>query len=229
MEPLQIHDGLDGEDQSDYSVMSDIIDDVVRDNQKSLMEPEESELEWHPASIKKLREARRTNRVSFQNSSNANPNPKTGVISDDEGQEYPIAGPPEGMGEFFEEERSARGEPPWVPHRDRANQEISIIEIFESDTERTDGEAQVGLPEGSITEHRKYEKISSRSKPVTEKVHNVIKPPPPSILRKRLITPNKRSIVRSPVFQSSPPTAREPSPAIDDLFARKYRTRIELQ
>lgn len=220
MEPLQIHDDLG--DGKDYSVMSDIVDDVIRNNQKSHMEPEQ-EGEWHPASIKNLREARRTNRVSFQNVNNASPNPKTRVISDDGGREHPIVGSPEGMEAFFEEERSARGESPWVSHGDR------IIEIFESDTERTDGETKVGFPEGSITEHRKYEEISSRSKLVAEEVHNVIKPPPPPIFRKRLMTPNKQSIIRSPVFQPSPLTAKEPSPVIDDLFTRKYKTRIEIQ
>lgn len=225
MKPLQIHDSLeDGEDQNDDSAMSDIVDDAVRDNQKSRMGSEQ-EGEWHPASIKKLREARR---VCFRDAGNANPDLKMRVISDDEDQAYPIASPPEGMGVFFEG-ISAGGEPLQVPHGEQANRKISIIEIFESDTEGTDGTTQVGIPEGSITEHQIHERISSRSKLAAEKFHNVINPPPPPIPRKRLLTPNKRSIVRSPGFQPWPPTAREPSPATHDLLSRKYKIRTEPQ
>lgn len=206
--------------------MADIINNF-HVNQESCLESEQ-EGEWHPASVKKLREASRANRIGFRNANSTSANPKMRVTSDDEGQAYSVTGRLERVRGFSEDEKYVTEEKV-ARHEDRVRRKISIVEILESDTERIDGAAQVGPPGVYITEHRKFEKISSRRNLVAEKVYNIIKPSTP-IVKKRLLALNKRPIAflgRSPVLQPSSPVARETSHAIDDSLVGKYKIPTE--
>lgn len=225
MEPLQTADDQEkGEEEQVDSVIADIVDSVVRPTQESYTESGQDD-EWHPASIERLVEARRINRVDSRDASTGL---EVGVISDDEDQAPSTIGSTEGVEAFAEDEgpAAAREEPPQVHCKNRVNQKISIIEILESDEEKT-GEAAQAKP--FTTKHRKYGGISFRSKTVTEKADNTIKHPPPTP-KKRLCALNKRPIAvpdRLPVLQPSPPAAREMLPAIDDTPTGKNKIPTE--
>lgn len=217
----------DSKDQKDDLVMAGVINNF-HVNQESCLESEQ-EGEWHPASVKKLREASRANRVGFRNANSTSANPKMRVTSDDEDQAYSVTGRLERVGGFSEDEKYVVTEEKVARHGDRVRRKISVVEILESDTERIDGAAQVGPPGVYITEHRKFEKISSRRNLVAEKVHNIIEPSTP-IVKKRLLALNKRPIAfldRSPVLQPSSPVARETPHAIDDSLVGKYKIPTE--
>lgn len=231
MEPLQIDGDQEvdeGEDED--SVMADIVDDVAPVNQESCLESEQ-EGEWHPNSIKRLREARRTNYADYWNTNHADAGLEVGTILDDENPASAVAGPLEGAGGFIEVKKSvaARAGRSQAHHEAQVSRKFSIIEIPEDDIERTSKVAQAGRPRGvSIAEHRKYERIPSRSKLVTEKTNNVTKPPSP-ILQKRLLALNERPISafgRSPVFQPSPSAAIRTLSAIDS-FDGKHKIPTE--
>lgn len=228
--PLQIDgDQEDDENEDEDSVMIDIVDDVARANQESCLESEQ-EGEWHPTSIKRLREARRTNRADYWNTNHADAGLEVGTISDDENQASAVAGPLKGAEGFIEVKKSvaARDGRSQARHEARVRRKISIIEIPGDNIGRAGKVVQARPRGGSIAEHQKYERIPSRSKLVTEKTSNFTKPPPP-ILQKRLLALNERPVSalgRSPVFQPSPSAAIRTLPTIDS-FNGKYQIPTE--
>lgn len=223
MEPLRIGGDRDDDDEDVDSVMVDIVDRVARVSQESCLESEQ-EGEWHPTSIKRLREARHTGRAGYWEINNTDAGLKMGVISDDEDQAPAVISPRKGARESIEAGKyvAVREERPQVRHE--ANRKPSTIET-EDGIGRTDKVAEAAGPLGvSIAEHQKYEKIVSRRKLVTEKTNNVTKPPSP-ILKKRLPTLNKRptAALGPGRFQSLLPEAREMLPAVGDSFNGKHK------
>lgn len=232
MEPLQIDgDQEDDEGEDEDSVMTDIVDDVACAIQESCLGSEQ-EGEWHPTSIKRLREARRTNRADYWNTNHADAGLEVGTISDDDNQASAVAGRLKGVGGFIEVKKSvaARDGQPQARREAQVRRKISIIEIPGGNIGRLGEVAQAGPRGGSVAENRKYERIPSRSKLVTEKTSNVTKPPPPTFrFQKRLLALNERPISaleRSPVSQPSPSAAIRTLPAIDS-FNGKYKIPTE--
>lgn len=229
MEPLRIGGDRDDEDEDADSVMVDIVDHVARVSQESRLESEQ-EGEWHPTSIKRLREARRTGRADCWEINHADSDLKMEEISDDEDQAPAVISPRKGARKFIEAGKyvAARGERPQVRREAQVSRNPSTIETSEDGIVRIDEVAQATGPLGvSIAERQKYERIVSQRKLVTEKTNNVTKPPSP-ILKKRLSTLNKRPPVtlglgRLPGFQLLLPEAREMLPAAGDSFDGKHK------
>lgn len=226
MEPLQIGGDRDDEDEDVDSVMVDIVDHVARSNLESCLEPEQ-EGGWHPTSIKRVGEARRTGRADFWEINHADAGLKIEVTSDDEDQAPATISPRKGAKGFIEAGKyvAAREERPQVRHEAQVSQKPSAIETSEG---RTNEVAQATGSLGvSIAERQKYERTTSRRKLVTEKTNNITKPPSP-ILKKRLLALNKKPTAALglgglPGFQSLLPEVREMLPAVDDPFNGKSK------